>query len=127
MHVASALRFEGLPPLEFLLTLPPSLFGASSNSTTLSLYLQTLRDTVRRTGVVSLTRGFEDFIVTLNESRADHRIRIGQGGCAIGEWHVFRRCEGATNGATSYANMDTIKLRWGSKSLGLNAGLPSLE
>nr|GEW13668.1 hypothetical protein [Tanacetum cinerariifolium] len=33
---------------------------------------------------------------------------------------------GPTNGATDYANMDTIRLRWGSNSLRLNAGLPRL-
>ncbi|GKB12496.1 hypothetical protein Tco_0846419 [Tanacetum coccineum] len=45
---------EGPPPLTFLFILPPSLFGASSNPTTLSLYRRTLGDLMRRGGVVSL-------------------------------------------------------------------------
>nr|GEU71436.1 zinc finger, CCHC-type, retrotransposon Gag domain protein [Tanacetum cinerariifolium] len=42
--------YGGLSPSEFLSTLPPSLFGASSNSTTLSLCLRTLEDFIYRSG-----------------------------------------------------------------------------
>ncbi|GKB87442.1 hypothetical protein Tco_0959714 [Tanacetum coccineum] len=45
-----------LLPSEFLSTLLPSLFGASSDSTAFSLYLRALGDLVRRNGVVSLMR-----------------------------------------------------------------------
>ncbi|GJW88322.1 retrovirus-related pol polyprotein from transposon TNT 1-94 [Tanacetum coccineum] len=47
---------RSLLPSDFLSTLLPSLFGASSNSTTLPLCLRTRGDPIRRTRVVSLTR-----------------------------------------------------------------------
>ncbi|GJU37228.1 hypothetical protein Tco_1185582 [Tanacetum coccineum] len=47
---------RGLPPSSFLSTLLPSLFGASSNSTTLSLCLRTLEDAACGIGVASRTR-----------------------------------------------------------------------
>nr|GEV27601.1 hypothetical protein [Tanacetum cinerariifolium] len=67
---------RGLPHSSFLSTLLPSLFRASSISTTLSFCLQTLEDAACRIGVASQTRGFKDIIVGFNESWADHRIRV---------------------------------------------------
>ncbi|GJY10036.1 hypothetical protein Tco_0378221 [Tanacetum coccineum] len=47
---------RGLPPSSFISTLLPSLFGASSNSTTLSLCLRTLEDAACGIDVASRTR-----------------------------------------------------------------------
>ncbi|GJT01068.1 reverse transcriptase domain-containing protein [Tanacetum coccineum] len=58
---------------------------------------------------------------SLNESRTDHGVWIGQSGCTMGECRVFRsssgKCGGPTDGTANCANMDTIRLRWGSKNL----------
>ncbi|GKC90153.1 hypothetical protein Tco_1150802, partial [Tanacetum coccineum] len=47
--LSSALRSEGLLPSDSLSTMLPCLFGASSNSTTLPLFLWACGDHVRRT------------------------------------------------------------------------------
>nr|GEW33345.1 hypothetical protein [Tanacetum cinerariifolium] len=53
---SSAPAFKGPLPSSFLLILLLSLFGVSSNPTTLSRYLRTLGDLVRSSGVTSLVR-----------------------------------------------------------------------
>ncbi|GJZ02069.1 hypothetical protein Tco_0520030 [Tanacetum coccineum] len=55
LSLSFALHSEGILPSDSLSTLLPSLFRASSNSTTLPFCLWERRDHVRRTGVVSLT------------------------------------------------------------------------
>ncbi|GJZ64231.1 hypothetical protein Tco_0620652 [Tanacetum coccineum] len=128
-----ASMYGGLPPLSILSTLLPSLFGASSNSTTLSLCLRTLED-----AACGISEGFKDFIVGFNESWADHRIMIILSGRMICEWCAFRSSGGKSgggywrsrglvvidsvwtglivagpmDGSTDCANMDTIRLRW---------------
>ncbi|GJY38750.1 hypothetical protein Tco_0425114 [Tanacetum coccineum] len=86
---------EGLLPSAFLPALLPSLFGASSNPTTLSRCLRTPGDLGQRDGV----EGFENFIVSLYKSRANHRVRISSSRSTISKWLVFRSSGGKHGGS----------------------------
>ncbi|GKB53485.1 hypothetical protein Tco_0904238 [Tanacetum coccineum] len=67
--------FEGLIPLAFLLLLLPSLFGASSNLTTLSRCLRTTGDLSRRVRVASLLGS--GLIIGLVLAKVDARYANG--------------------------------------------------
>ncbi|GKC61476.1 hypothetical protein Tco_1089074 [Tanacetum coccineum] len=103
--------YGGLPPLEYLSTLLSSLLGASSNSTTLSLYLRVLRDPMQRTGASDVF--LRVLAVNVDVVMGGSLFALG---LCIGV--NVEKPGGPTNGTTDCGNMDTIRLRWGSKSLG---------
>ncbi|GKB98850.1 hypothetical protein Tco_0984987, partial [Tanacetum coccineum] len=91
---------EGLIPSAFLPLLLPSLFGASSNPTTLSRCLRGPGDLSRRvrvaslqgSGLGSISRSSLESSLKYSSSvrRTNRRVRISQSGSMICKWHVFR-------------------------------------
>ncbi|GKA16366.1 hypothetical protein Tco_0696113, partial [Tanacetum coccineum] len=104
LSFSSAPASEGLLPSVFLPVLLPSLFGASSNPTTLSRYLQTMCDLVRRGGVASLVPRMAPLIVQIWARSGFDRIEEFFG--------YLRDCQ------ELYTTFSTLagKLRWRGRS-----------
>ncbi|GJS56667.1 hypothetical protein Tco_0651451 [Tanacetum coccineum] len=78
-------------------------------------------------------------MVGFYESRTNHRGRINRSGSTISKWRVSRGSggkhggsyrwsfSGPTDGATDYANIGTIRLRWDRRVLGMLETLPKIR